>query len=98
MRYTDVAIVGGGLGGSTLAAMLGRAGVLVVLIDPHATYPFDFRVEKLSRKSQIERFRRTGFAESLLRSATHDGEDRIARFGCLLVRRPSRQYGITKRR
>ena len=27
MRYTDVAIVGGGLAGSTAAAMLGRAGV-----------------------------------------------------------------------
>ena len=27
MRYTDIAIVGGGLAGSTAAAMLGRAGV-----------------------------------------------------------------------
>jgi len=27
MRYTDVAIVGGGLAGSTAAAMLGRAAI-----------------------------------------------------------------------
>jgi 2-polyprenyl-6-methoxyphenol hydroxylase-like FAD-dependent oxidoreductase len=30
MRYTDVAIVGGGLAGSTAAAMLGRDGVAAV--------------------------------------------------------------------
>ena len=94
MRYTDIAIIGGGLAGSTAAAMLGRAGIAAVLIDPHQTYPFDFRVEKLSGDEQIERFCRTGIAESVLRSATHDGENWIARFGYLLDRKPSRQYGI----
>jgi 2-polyprenyl-6-methoxyphenol hydroxylase-like FAD-dependent oxidoreductase len=39
MRHTDIAIVGGGLAGSTAAAMLGRAGVDAVLIDPHPVYP-----------------------------------------------------------
>ena len=41
MRYTDGAIVGGGLAGSTAAAMLGRAGISAVLIDPQvlATLP-----------------------------------------------------------
>lgn len=48
MRYTDIAIIGGGLAGSTAAAMLGRAGISAVLIDPHETYPADFRVEKPS--------------------------------------------------
>ncbi len=48
MRYTDIAIIGGGLSGSTAAAMLGRAGISTVLIDPHESYPADFRVEKLS--------------------------------------------------
>ncbi len=43
MRHTDIAIVGGGLAGSTAAAMLGRAGFRVVLIDPHTVYPPDFR-------------------------------------------------------
>jgi 2-polyprenyl-6-methoxyphenol hydroxylase-like FAD-dependent oxidoreductase len=94
MRYTDIAIVGGGLAGSTLAAMLGRAGVSAVLIDPHPVYPPDFRVEKLSGELQVERFRRTGLAEATLRSATHDGENWIARFGYLLDRKPSQQYGI----
>ena len=94
MRYTDIAIVGGGLAGSTAAAMLGRAGVSVILIDPHQVYPPDFRVEKLSGYGQIERFRNTGLAEAVLRSATHDGENWIARAGYLLDKRPSQQYGI----
>ena len=37
MRYTDIAIIGGGLAGSTAAAMLGRAGIASVLIDPLST-------------------------------------------------------------
>jgi 2-polyprenyl-6-methoxyphenol hydroxylase-like FAD-dependent oxidoreductase len=94
MRYTDIAIIGGGLAGSTAAAMLGRAGIPTLLIDPHQTYPFDFRVEKLSGDEQLDRFYQTGIADSVLRSATHDGENWIARFGYLLDKRPSRQFGI----
>jgi len=66
MRYTDVAIIGGGLAGSTAAAMLGRAGIATLMIDPHEIYPFDFRVEKLSGDDQLERFERTGLAEPVL--------------------------------
>ena len=94
MKYTDIAIIGGGLAGSTAAAMLGRAGISAVLIDPHPVYPPDFRVEKLSGEEQVDRFRKTGIAESVLRSATHDGENWIARFGYLLDKRPSQQFGI----
>jgi 2-polyprenyl-6-methoxyphenol hydroxylase-like FAD-dependent oxidoreductase len=94
MRYTDIAIIGGGLAGSTAAAMLGRAKIPAVLIDPHHTYPFDFRVEKISGDEQVGRFYQTGLAESVLRSATHAGENWIARFGYLLDKKPNRQYGI----
>src|SRR5258708_2001954 len=94
MKYTDIAIVGGGLAGSTAAAMLGRAGIATVLIDPHPVYPPDFRVEKLGGEEQVERFCRTGIADPVLRSATHGGENWIARFGYLLDKRPTRQYGI----
>jgi 2-polyprenyl-6-methoxyphenol hydroxylase-like FAD-dependent oxidoreductase len=95
MRYTDIAIIGGGLAGSTMAAMLGRAGISAILIDPHPVYPRDFRVEKLSGPVQLERFRKTGIADAMLRAATHDGENWIARFGYLLDKAPSQQYGIT---
>ena len=94
MKYTDIAIVGGGLAGSTAAAMLGRAGISAVLIDPHPVYPPDFRVEKLSGSEQLDRFARTGIAESVLRSATLDGEIWIARSGYLLDKRPSQQFGM----
>ena len=66
MRYTDVAIVGGGLAGSTTAAMLGRAGIPAIMIDPHMTYPPDLRCEKLGG-TQLPRIRRTGLEEEILR-------------------------------
>ena len=47
MRQTDIVIAGGGLAGSAAAAMLGRAGYSVVLVDPHESYPPDFRAEKI---------------------------------------------------
>ena len=94
MKYTEIAIIGGGLAGSTAAAMLGRAAIPTILIDPNEVYPFDFRVEKISGDEQLDRFQQTGIADSVLRSATHDGENWIARFGYLLDRKPSRQYGI----
>jgi 2-polyprenyl-6-methoxyphenol hydroxylase-like FAD-dependent oxidoreductase len=94
MRYTDIAIIGGGLAGSTAAAMLGRAGISAVLIDPHAVYPSDFRVEKLSGDEQIERLRKTGLLDAVLRKATVSDENWIARFGHLLDKAPRQQIGI----
>jgi len=95
MKYTDIAIIGGGLAGSTAAAMLGRASIATVLIDPHPTYPPDFRVEKIAGAGQIGRFRRTGLAEAILAKATHDRINWIARYGVLLDKAPSLQFGIT---
>src|SRR5215475_8745497 len=94
MRYTDIAIIGGGLAGSTAAAMLGRAGISAVLVDPHVVYPPDFRVEKLSGDEQIERFRKTGLLDAVLRKATVADENWIARFGRLLDKAPRQQIGI----
>ena len=93
MRRTDIAIVGGGLAGSTAAAMLGRAGVSAVLIDPHEIYPADFRCEKLDG-SQVATLRKTGLADAVLPAATHDGSVWIARFGRIVDRRPGDQHGI----
>jgi 2-polyprenyl-6-methoxyphenol hydroxylase-like FAD-dependent oxidoreductase len=94
MKYTDIVIIGGGLAGSTAAAMLGRAGIAAILIDPHPAYPPDFRVEKLSGDEQIARFRKTGLAESVLRKAAHAHENWIARYGFLLDKAPRAQIGI----
>jgi 2-polyprenyl-6-methoxyphenol hydroxylase-like FAD-dependent oxidoreductase len=93
MHCTDIAIIGGGLAGSTAAAMLGRAGIAATLIDPHGVYPPDLRCEKLGG-DQLDRLRRTGLAEATLRACTHDGQVWISRFGYLVDKRPSDQYGI----
>ena len=93
MRSTDILIAGGGLAGSTAAAMLGRAGHATVLIDPHAVYPSDFRAEKLDG-TQTAVLRKTGVGEAVLRAATHDGENWVARFGRLIEKRPGDQHGI----
>jgi 2-polyprenyl-6-methoxyphenol hydroxylase-like FAD-dependent oxidoreductase len=94
MRYTDIAIIGGGLAGSTAAAMLGRSGISAVLVDPHASYPPDFRVEKLGGGEQIERLGKTGLLGAVLRKATVADENWIARFGHLLDKPPRQQFGI----
>jgi 2-polyprenyl-6-methoxyphenol hydroxylase-like FAD-dependent oxidoreductase len=93
MRQTDIAIVGGGLAGSTAAAMLGRAGVSAVLVDPHEIYPPEFRSEKLDG-SQVATLRKTGLAAAVLPAATHDGSVWIARFGRLVDKRAGDQHGI----
>ena len=93
MRYTDIAIIGGGLAGSTAAAMLGRAGVATILIDPHRAYPPDLRCEKLGG-TQLDLLRKTGLADAVLRATTHDGHVWISRFGYLIDKRPSDQYGV----
>ena len=93
MRYTDVAIVGGGLAGSTAAAMLGRAGVPALMIDPHTVYPPELRCEKLGGE-QLDLLRKTGLADATLRETTLDGEVWEARFGYVVTRKPSDQHGV----
>jgi 2-polyprenyl-6-methoxyphenol hydroxylase-like FAD-dependent oxidoreductase len=93
MRYTDVAIVGGGLAGSTAAAMLGRAGIAAILIDPHTVYPPELRCEKLGGE-QLDLLRKTGLADATLRATTLDGEVWEARFGHVVARKPSDQHGV----
>jgi 2-polyprenyl-6-methoxyphenol hydroxylase-like FAD-dependent oxidoreductase len=93
MRQTDIAIIGGGLAGSTAAAMLGRAHISAVLIDPHTIYPSDFRCEKLDA-TQVQLLRKTGLDEAIFAAATLDEEISVARFGRLIETKPLRQYGL----
>src|SRR5436305_15293189 len=93
MRQTDILIAGGGLAGSTAAAMLGRAGCATMLVDPHKVYPPDFRAEKLD-STQTAILRKTGVGDAVLRAATLDGESWVARFGRLIEKRPGDQHGI----
>jgi 2-polyprenyl-6-methoxyphenol hydroxylase-like FAD-dependent oxidoreductase len=93
VHQTDVAIVGGGLAGSLAAAMLGRAGIDAVLIDPRPEYPPDFRCEKLDG-GQVALLKKTGLAEAVLRVSTPDRVSWVARNGRLVDKRPGDQEGI----
>ena len=93
MRHTDVAIAGGGLAGSLAAAMLGRAGIDAVLVDPHPVYPPDFRCEKLDGP-QMRTLGLTGLADAVLRASTPDRESWVARFARVVEKRPGDQQGI----
>ncbi|MGO4717304.1 FAD-dependent oxidoreductase [Bradyrhizobium sp. 2TAF24] len=93
MHQVDVAIIGGGLAGSTAAALLGRAGVKAALIDPHAVYPQDFRCEKIDGP-QIETLRRMGLIDQFMPAMTYDRQVWIARLGRLIDRRRGDQYGF----
>jgi len=94
VRQTDIAIIGGGLAGSTAAAMLGRAGMSAILIEPHQVHPPELRCEKISGGVQLERLRKTGLVDAVLGAATHDDEIWIARFGRVIDKRPSQQHGF----
>ncbi len=89
----EVAIVGAGLAGSALAAVLSARGVSVALCDLHAAYPADFRAEKLTAP-QVRHVERLGFGDNLRGIATPIDELSIARFGRLVERRPNREVGI----
>lgn len=93
MRRTEIAIIGGGLAGSTAAAMLGRAGVCAVFIDPHPVYPPDFRSEKIV-ESQIPLLHETGLGDAVRRVATSGEEVWIARFGRVVEKRCYGQYNL----
>ena len=93
MKDCDIAIVGAGLAGSTAAAMLGKAGYSVALVDPYDSYPAEFRCEKLDA-SQVALLRKTGLAEAVLRKATHDGTVSIVRYGRFVETKRSGRYGI----
>ena len=56
-------------------------------------YPPDLRCEKISG-DQVNILRKTGLAEATLRAATLDGRVWLARFGYLVDKKPSDQYGI----
>jgi 2-polyprenyl-6-methoxyphenol hydroxylase-like FAD-dependent oxidoreductase len=90
---TEIAVIGGGLSGTLAAITLARAGYDVTLIDRHAVYPPDFRVEKMGVE-QAAILNRLGLLGALDASATGFDEIVNARRGRILDRTRSRHYGF----
>jgi len=93
IQNVDVAIIGGGLSGSTAAALLGRAGYAVALIDNHAIYPHLFKAEKLE-PDQIALLHKMNLMDCLLPLSAPIAEVTNGRHGRVIDRTRVGQYGI----
>lgn len=90
----DIAILGAGLAGTLAAIVLGRAGYRVVLVDPHAVYPPDFRAEKIGPK-QMAIFDRIGLGAEVRALTTPFDGVWVIRFGRFLTRKRGREWGFS---
>jgi 2-polyprenyl-6-methoxyphenol hydroxylase-like FAD-dependent oxidoreductase len=90
----DVAVVGGGLSGTLAAITLGKAGYRVALIDRHAVYPEEFRVEKIGG-DLVARFQRLGLLAAVEAAAKPFAEIVNARRGRILDRTRAPHFGFS---
>jgi 2-polyprenyl-6-methoxyphenol hydroxylase-like FAD-dependent oxidoreductase len=93
VREADVVIVGAGLSGSTAAAVLGRAGRRVVLVDRHVVCPPQFRVEKIGGE-QVELFRRLGLLDRIATAGTRFDHIANVRRGRVIDRSRGVHYSL----
>jgi 2-polyprenyl-6-methoxyphenol hydroxylase-like FAD-dependent oxidoreductase len=89
----DVVVVGGGLSGSLAAVVLGRAGHRVAVVDRHAEYPAEFRVEKIAG-DQVELLGRLGLLDCVAAASTPFDRVVNVRRGRILDRTYGRHYGL----
>jgi 2-polyprenyl-6-methoxyphenol hydroxylase-like FAD-dependent oxidoreductase len=90
---SEIVIVGAGLAGVTLAAVLGRQGRRVIVVDPRSSCPPLFRAEKIERE-QVRLLRKFGLLEHLFPYAARVREVRGAYDGRIFKTSPIEQYGI----
>ncbi|MDR3473092.1 MAG: NAD(P)/FAD-dependent oxidoreductase [Devosia sp.] len=89
----DIAIVGAGLSGTIAAAVLGRAGYRVALVDRHEVFPPEFRVEKIGG-DQIEKLQRLGLLDAVATASIAFDQIVNIRHGRVLDLTHARHYGI----
>jgi 2-polyprenyl-6-methoxyphenol hydroxylase-like FAD-dependent oxidoreductase len=89
----DCAIIGAGLAGSAAAAVLGRQGLRVSLIDPRRNCRPTFKAEKIE-PNQADAFRRLGLAAGVLPLAARIHTILEAHDGRVLRTVPIEQYGL----
>ncbi|TGQ64239.1 FAD-dependent monooxygenase [Mesorhizobium sp. M00.F.Ca.ET.186.01.1.1] len=87
----DVAIVGAGMAGTTMATVLGKAGRKVALIDPHRVHHDEFRAEKIGA-DQMQLFGRLDLEETVMRLVTSMTDIHVFRLGQLFAREQKWEY------
>lgn len=93
IHNVDVVVVGGGLSGSLAAVVLGRAGRRVAIVDRHAEYPAEFRVEKIAG-DQVELLRRLGLLDCVAAASTPFDRVINVRRGRIIDRTYGQHYGL----
>jgi 2-polyprenyl-6-methoxyphenol hydroxylase-like FAD-dependent oxidoreductase len=89
----DVVIVGAGLAGAATAAVLGRQGRRVALVDPRPVSPPAFKAEKIE-PDQADLLRRLDLMEEVRRRAAPIRVIQVAHRGRVLRFISMEQYGI----
>ena len=89
----DVVIVGAGLAGAATAAVLGRQGWRVTLVDPRPVSPPAFKAEKIE-PDQADLLRRLDLMEEVRRRAAPIRVIQVAHRGRVLRSISMEQYGI----
>ncbi len=89
----EIIIVGAGVAGAALAAVLGQQGRRVILVDPHAVCPPQFRAEKIERE-QVALLRKFGLLEHLLPNAGLVSQVQGSFDGRIFKTGPIEQYGL----
>jgi 2-polyprenyl-6-methoxyphenol hydroxylase-like FAD-dependent oxidoreductase len=89
----DVVIVGGGISGTLVASVLGRAGYQVCLIDRFATYPPNFRAEHLDGAA-VGQLKRLGFLDDLTHGLYRGETVTLGRSGRIVCTTGTINYGM----
>ena len=81
----DIIIIGAGLGGTSSAIVLAKAGFEVALIDSHAAYPAEFRAEKMG-VPHMAKIESLGLAEVVLAHVQRLDDIWVARYGRVVTK------------
>jgi len=90
----EVAIVGAGLAGTSLAAVLGKAGRKVALIDPHLIHHEEFRAEKIGMQ-QMRLFEKVGLGPAIRPLVTPVTDTHVFRLGQFFERERKSEFAFS---
>ena len=94
LAEVEVAIVGAGLAGTSLAAVLGKAGYKVALIDPHLVHHDEFRAEKIGMQ-QMQVFEKIGLGPAIRPLVTPMTDIHVYRLGQFFQREQKWEFAFS---